>query len=195
MNGGVNMKVITVISSENAKVLQKEKKLSDTDIMEIYTKEIKELIGKYIKKNTSYECTPIIGVSKVDGKDAIIEKCFEDLPRVLPLAIGDYILEMRIHDDEVTTIGLDDFNELEMSVTDIDKDSVEYAEIVETLNTKLKIGKNEKGIRDELCFLPEIRLSDCKAFIVLTEEWGKEDKDFNKFKSTKLNSLKAFKVI
>lgn len=188
------MKVITVISSDNAKKLQKEKKLSDTDIMEIYAKEIRELIGKYIKQNTSYECTPIIGVSKVNGKDAIIEKCFEDLPRVLPLAIGDYILEMRINDDEVTTIGLDDFNELEMSVTDINKDSEEYQEISEALNSKLKIGKNVKGIKDELCFLPEIRLNDCKAFIVLTEEWGQEDKDFDKFKPTKLNSLKAFKV-
>lgn len=188
------MKVITVISPNNAKELQTKRKLSDTDIMEIYASEIKDNIKEFIKHNTSYDCSPIIGVTRVDGSNVTIEKCFNELPRVLPLAIGDYILEMRINDDEVTTIDLDSFNDLEMQITDLDKDSLAYAELVEDLNSKLKIGANDKS-EDVLCFIPEVRLSDCKAFIVLTDDWDKEDKSLNKLKPTKLTSLKAFKVI
>lgn len=187
------MEVLTVISSANMEKLQKEQSLDDTAIMALYDEKVRNCIASALKDSTSYDSLAIVGIAKIAGNKPVIEKCFGELPRLLPLASGDYILEMTINDDEVLTINADIFNELESRMQEVRIDSVDYGELVETLNSKLRLGGGEESDMDLLCFFPKLRLKDCSAFLVLTEDWEQGAKGRNRLKATKINNLKVFK--
>lgn len=185
------MKVIAVMSSKDAKHLEKKKELDTTEIMAMYNKEAVGVIGQYLFDQTGYDNSPIVGICRIEKNNVSIEKNFQQIQNYLPISVGDYMIETAVNDDEVITIGYDDFNSFEMLMDD---ESVEYAEKLEAIDNvkKLLHVGHQTDIAFEICFIPSIRLKDCNSFAVLSEDWGQSHAKLGGLKPANLNALEVF---
>ena len=189
--GGILMKVITVLNDNDAKVFNEKKLLITTELRDSYNSEALEDIRNFVGFNTGYEDVPIIGISKINGNSVNLEKQFDEIPAFLPVASGDYILELNVNEDEAISLDYNEFAKFEHTFDEAMVAS-QRAKLNEEFCSRLTVG-TIKDIANTLCFIPRIRVKDCRCYALLTEDWAQESVELAGIKPAKLNKLGAFK--
>lgn len=185
------MRILTVLTKNDAEIFNKSKTLETTELSSNYDKSALEVISEALDNNTGYEGIPIIGITKIRNEAVKLEKHFDELPALLSVGAGDYLLELDINIDECLTADYNTFLEFESSFEE-KLLNTERTELINKFLEAVKIGSQETN-ETELGFIPKIRLKNCKCFAMLTEDWGQEDVKLAGIKVAKLNKLMAFK--
>lgn len=184
------MKVITILNNNDAKVFNEKKLLITTELRDSYNSEALEVIRNFVGFNTGYEDVPIIGISKIEGNLVNLEKQFDEIPAFLPVASGDYILELNVNDDEIINLDYNEFAKFESTFEETMVAS-QRTKLNEEFCSKLTLGAVE-DVETTLCFIPRIRAKDCRCYALLTEDWTQESVELAGIKPAKLNKLGAF---
>lgn len=183
------MRVLVVLEENEAMSLVKSREFYIDELKDEYNPVFMNNIKNYLEYNTGYNNNPIIGLGCVDGSACDLRKHFDYVPNYLGTSAGDYILEIEVPDDEIVFMLYDDFIELEGEGELVTEDDELYQEdIIDKLSLRLPTTEYDTYI----CFIPKIRISQCRCFLVISDDWSSEEKHLGGIPMVKVNKLHAF---
>lgn len=183
------MRIIVVLEENEASSLAKDRKFTLNSFKDDYNEYFLENIKEYLNDNTGYDNNPIIGMACIEGSRCDLRKHFDYIPNFIGTSAGDYILEIEIPSDEAVFMKYEDFLELESEGDVIPEGDELYREdILDKLSLRLPDSEYDSYV----CFIPKIRMNQCKCFVVVSEDWSSEEKQLGTIPMLKVNKLSAF---
>lgn len=159
------MRFITVLSLNKTSELVEKGKLTDGCIIPM-SEELKETLRNYLVENTGFETKPVMGLTRILGKDELKET-WDDLSSLLPLKSGDFVLEFEIPNDMVAMMSYEDFMMIQSG-----KSSMDDGDIMDKLSIEDHVDEE-----NEVAFTSVLMYDHCTAYHYLNDDWEQEDCD------------------
>lgn len=168
------VKVLTVLTMDKAKELQKNKFVSLFNTFPNLSEKTLNVLRYISVIKNNYDEIPILGMSRIYGDSVNLVDNWDDLTDFLPSKPGNIYIEIHLDESDCLYLDKDVLFKFEMiNRKQIPKDKRAF--LIQQLIDKCFKEPTPNSVSNELVLLKGIDLNKCKLFCRLDDNWDRND--------------------